>query len=77
MDAGGPPCRVGESGGQLVERVLFAPEERLAGRAAAGMGGFVESIGAVHQHDDLAIVIDDAGSAVCTVPILARGPQEI
>jgi hypothetical protein len=39
---------------------VFAPEERLARRVAAGVGGFVESIGAVHQYDDLAIVIDDA-----------------
>ena len=59
-DARGARRRLRECGGDLVEGALFAPEERLARQVATGVGGFVESIGAVHEDDDLAIVIDDA-----------------
>ena len=66
--------RVGEFGGELVEGALFAVEERVARRAATGVGGFVESTGSIHQDDNFAIVIDDAGECRLYGPILARGP---
>jgi hypothetical protein len=40
------------------------------------VGGRVECVGAIHEDDDLAIVVDDAGERRLYGPIFARGPKE-
>src|SRR5262249_8272197 len=54
------PGGLGQVAAKVPKRALFAPEKYLSGRNATGACGLVESASAVHQDDNLAIVVDDA-----------------
>jgi hypothetical protein len=64
--------------GDFPQRALFTPEKHLSGGNATGVSGLIEGNGAIHQHDDLAIVVENAGQRRLQGWILtsASGPEE-